>query len=162
MADSADVSISGYADYSTFVGNASFASFYVNNVGPLPATGAVITFSLNGPAVFDSVLAEYWSSVPATCSFTSNSATCTADSLPVFGYVPIAIAFLATAPGDVSIVATVTASELDRVPSNNTFTTFTNAVQPRYAGSVRCARARSSVGDRQTARLRADGDEQGA
>jgi uncharacterized repeat protein (TIGR01451 family) len=132
-ADSADLSISGYADYSTFVGNASFASFYVNNAGPLPATGAVVTFTLNGPGIFNSVSPDFWSGVPATCSFTPNSATCTADSLPVFAYVPISISFTATAPGDVSIAASVGANELDRVPTNNTFTTVTNAVQPRYA-----------------------------
>jgi len=131
--DNADVSISGYADYSAFVGNPVYASFTAYNSGPLPATGVTVTFTLNGPAAFTSVQADPWSPVPATCSFTSSSATCTAAALPVFGYVPISMSFTPNAPGDVTIAAAVSANELDRSPYNNTFTTFTNAVQPHYA-----------------------------
>lgn len=131
--DSADVSISGYADDSAFVGNPVYASFTVYDNGPLPATGVTVTFTLNGPAAFTSVEVAGWSPVPATCSFTATSATCAAASLPLFNYIPIAATFTPNAPGDVTIASTVSANELDRSPYNNTVSTFTNAVQPHYA-----------------------------
>jgi len=141
--DSADLSISGFADNWVFVGNQASASFFAANGGPLNATGVTVTLALSGPGVFNSVIAPYsgpggagplpMPPPPANCSFTSNSATCTVASLPVRGLLSIFASFTATGEGDVLITGAMTGNELDRVSFNNTATTFTTAFVPKYA-----------------------------
>ena len=130
-ADSADVSIEGFADGSVFVGFEGFATFWTRNTGPLTATGLRATFSLTGPATFSSVTA--YGVGPSPCSFTATSATCTADSLSRFLSLPVQTTFTPTGAGDVFITASVTANEKDPFLGNNTSTTITNVVQPLYA-----------------------------
>lgn len=131
-ADSADVGIFGSADGLVFVGNTASAFFSVFNNGPLPATGVNVTFNLSGPAAFASAASPPWAP-PASCSFTSNSATCTAASLPRFSSIPLQIAFVPTGAGDIQITGNVTANEPDRVLFNNSTMTFTTALVPKYA-----------------------------
>ncbi len=133
LADSADLSIKGGADYPVFVGSPASAFFFANNFGPLPATGVNVMLTLSGPAVFNSVTVPP-GSVTANCTFTANSASCAASSaFPVNGYFPIISSFTATGEGEVLITANISGNEPDKVLWNNTYTASTTAIIPKYA-----------------------------
>jgi uncharacterized repeat protein (TIGR01451 family) len=90
-----------------------------------------MSFSLTGPGQFTSVAPAWWAGVPANCSFTATSATCSViDTFIPGGYLPYEISFLPTAPGTVSVTATISGDQKDSNPGNNTTTTYSNVVKP--------------------------------
>ena len=108
------------------IGGAVTYSLTVNNAGPSTATGVSLTDTLPAGATFQSATASQGS-----CTSSGGTVTCALGSLAVGPTATVAITILApTTGGSTTDQVTVTATNPDLNPSNNTATVRTSVLAP--------------------------------
>jgi uncharacterized repeat protein (TIGR01451 family) len=102
----------------------------VSNLGPLAASGVLLTDAFSGPATFSAAGSD------PRCSASGQTVTCGLGSVAAGATVQVAIAFALTAPGTVSQTVQVSAdSPPDPNPSNDSAST-TTTIQPHAADLI--------------------------
>lgn len=105
----------------------------VNNEGPSPATGVIVTDTLPNDVIFASA-----TPTQGSCSFNNMTLTCDLGPLPAFGGAKVVIAVTPTATGEITNQAIVSANEPDNNTSNNAATRITKvSAFPSINGYVR-------------------------
>jgi uncharacterized repeat protein (TIGR01451 family) len=119
---SADLRVTVFAPLNPVTSNNIEYQIFVNNDGPSPATGVVVTDTLPSNVTFISATANQ-----GTCSFANGVVTCNLGT--VTSGVNISIIGIPTAAGTITNTVSVRGNEPDFNTSNNTVTTV-SSVQP--------------------------------
>jgi uncharacterized delta-60 repeat protein/uncharacterized repeat protein (TIGR01451 family) len=122
-----DLSVTKSGPATVSIGDRPTYSMTVTNSGPAAATNVSLSDTLSGPAA--TVVSA--TTTAGTCTTTAGGATCSLGTLPVGGSATVTIAAEPRATGTLTNQATVSATQTDPVPANNTATQATTVNNAR-------------------------------
>lgn len=146
----ADLAVSSWPSGFVFLGQEARAHFFADNRGPTDATGVKLTFTLSGPGKLTFVAPPLYGPPPPPppgmpppppppapppnpCTWTDTTSTCELGTLNVWNGLPIELGFVGTAPGQVTIDASIAGNEVDWVPGNNSYSAVYSVIKPVVA-----------------------------